>query len=113
MTVFERGDVLQVCLQRNTGDNPHQEMGYCLVLSTGQFNELGVAVVAPITVNENYARFGGFAVDMAVSGTKTQGVVLANGIRSVNLAERNFVKIEEAPLEIVNEVLSIVAAILE
>ncbi len=85
----------------------------CLVLSTWQFNKLGLTVVAPITHGGNYARFGGFAVTLIGSGTDNQGVVLGNDIRSVDLTARQTVKIEQAPVEVVNEVLAIVAAILE
>lgn len=47
------------------------------------------------------------------AGTETQRVVLANGIRSVDLAARKAVKVEKAPAKVVNEVLAIVAAILD
>ena len=113
MAVFERGDIVRACLNPTAGSELQGDMRPCLVLSTKQFNKLGLTVIAPITQGGNYARFGGFAVTLMGSGTDTQGVVLANGIRSVDLAARKAVKVEKAPAEIVNEVLAIVAAILE
>lgn len=113
MAVFERGDIVRACLNPTAGNELQGDMRPCLVLSTKQFNKLGLTVIAPITQGGNYARFEGFAVTLMGSGTDTQGVVLANGIRSVDLAARQAVKVEKAPAEIVNEVLGIVAAILE
>lgn len=113
MAVFERGDIVRACLNPTTGNEIQGDMRPCLVLSTKQFNKLGLTVIAPITQGGNYARFEGFAVTLMGSGTETQGVVLANGIRSVDLSARKAVKVEKAPAEIVNEVLAIVAAILE
>lgn len=113
MAVFERGDILRACLNPTAGNEIQGEMRPCLVLSTKQFNKLGLTVIAPITQGGNYARFEGFAVTLMGSGTDTQGVVLANGIRSVDLTARQAVKVEKAPAEIVNEVLAIVAAILD
>lgn len=113
MAVFERGDIVRACLNPTAGNEIQGDMRPCLVLSTKQFNKLGLTVIAPITQGGNYARFEGFAVTLMGSGTFTQGVVLANGIRSVDLTARQAVKVEKAPAEIVNEVLAIVAAILE
>jgi mRNA interferase ChpB len=113
MAVFERGDIVRACLNPTAGNEIQGDMRPCLVLSTKQFNKLGLTVIAPITQGGNYARFEGFAVTLMGSGTDTQGVVLANGIRSVDLTARQAVKVEKAPAEIVNEVLAIVAAILE
>ncbi len=113
MAVFERGDIVRACLNPTAGNEIQGDMRPCLVLSTKQFNKLGLTLIAPITQGGNYARFEGFAVTLMGSGTDTQGVVLANGIRSVDLVARKAVKVEKAPAEIVSEVLAIVAAILE
>lgn len=113
MAVFERGDIVRACLNPTAGNKLQGDMRPCLVLSTKQFNKLGLTVIAPITQGGNYARFEGFTVTLMGSGTDTQGAVLANGIRSVDLTARQAVKVEKAPAEIVNEVLAIVTAILE
>ena len=113
MAVFDRGDIVRACLNPTAGSEIQGDMRPYLVLSTKPFNKLGLTIITPITQGGNVARFGGFAVTLMGSGTCTQGVVLANGIRTVDLNARKAVKVEKAPAEIVNEVLAIVAAILE
>jgi mRNA interferase ChpB len=46
-------------------------------------------------------------------GTETQGVVLLNAIRMLDLESRAAQKVESAPDSIVQEALSILAAMLE
>jgi len=113
MPVFDRGDIIRVCLNPTAGSEIQGDMRPCMVLSPKPFNKLGLTMVAPITQGGNHARFEGFAVTLMGSGTLTQGVVLANSIRSLDLAARKAVKVEKAPPDIVNEVMAILAAILE
>lgn len=113
MAGFDRGDIVRACLNPTVGSEIQGVMRPCLVLSTKPFNQLGLTLIAPITQGGNYARFNGFAVPLMGTGTETQGVVLANGIRSIDLAARGAKKVEKAPKEVVNEVLAILAAILE
>ncbi len=47
------------------------------------------------------------------TGTETQGVILINGMRSVNLKARKAKKIESVPSEILAEALAVLNAILE
>jgi mRNA interferase ChpB len=113
MPIFDRGDIVRACLNPTAGSEIQGDMRPCLVLSTKQFNKLGLTLIAPITQGGNYARFGGFAVTLMGSDTETQGVVLTNAIRTADLSARGAVKVEKAPKEIINEVLAILAAILE
>lgn len=113
MPIFDRGDIVRACLNPTAGSEIQGDMRPCLVLSTKQFNKLGLTLIAPITQGGNYARFGGFAVTLMGSGTETQGVVLANTVRTADLSDRGAVKVEKAPKEIISEVLAILAAILE
>lgn len=113
MPVFDRGDIVRVCLNPTSGSELQGDMRPCLVVSTKQFNKLGLTFIVPITQGGNYARFNGFAVTLMGTGTQTQGVILANGIRSVDLSARSAKKIEKAPKVITEEVLAILGAILE
>ena len=113
MAVFERGDIVRACLNPVAGNEMQGEMRPCLVLSPKMFNRLGLTLIAPITQGGNFARFQGFAVTLLGSGTETQGVILANGIRSVDLKARRAKKVETAPADIVDEVLAILGAILD
>lgn len=46
-------------------------------------------------------------------GIETQGVVLVNGTRMMDLAARQAQKVEKAPESIVKEVLAVLSAIIE
>lgn len=113
MAVFERGDIVRLCLNPTAGNELQGEMRPCLVVSPKAFNKLGLTLIAPITQGGNYARLQGFAVPLMGAGTQTQGVILINGLRSVDLRARKAKKVESAPSHIVDEALAILAAILE
>jgi mRNA interferase ChpB len=111
-SIFERGDIVKVCLNPTVGHEQQGEYRPCLVLSTGAFNQLGNVLIAPITQGGNFSRFKGFAVPLNGIGIDTQGVVLANGIRSVDLVARKAKIIETVPDFIVDEVVAKIQAIL-
>jgi mRNA interferase ChpB len=77
-----------------------------LVISPKVFNALGVTLVAPITQGGDSARYAGFAVTLMGAGTETQGVVLANMVRSIDLQVRGAKFIEKAGLGVVAEVVA-------
>lgn len=104
MAIFDRGDIVLI------GSELHR---LCFVLSTKEFNKLGLTLVAPITQYGNNARFNGFAVPLIDTGTQTQGVVMVNGVRTLDLAGSGVKEIEKAPIKVINEVLAILTAILE
>ena len=111
---FDRGDIVRVSLNPTVGRELQGEMRPALVLSTREVNNtIGTALVAPITQGGNLARVAGFAVPLMGSGTETQGVVLVSAVRMLDLDSRGARKIETAPDSIVNEVLDILATIIE
>jgi len=110
---FQRGDIVRVCLNPVVGKEQQGDFRPCLVLSPGAFNRLGTALVAPITQGGDFARFQGFAVPLIGSGTETQGVVLVNGVRMLDLKARQAKKVEVAPEDIVKDALARLAAILD
>lgn len=84
------------------------------MLSNREFNNtVGTVLVAPITQGGNLARVAGFAVPLMGSGTETQGVILVSAVRTLDLIGRGAKRIESAPASIVDEVLEILASILE
>ena len=111
--IFDRGDIVRVCLNPTAGKEIKGDHRPCLVLSPKAFNRLGITLIAPITQGGNYARVEGFTVTLMGSGTDTQGVVLISGIRMADLVARKASKIENAPSEIVDEVLAILATLVE
>ncbi len=113
MPVFDKGDIVRVCLNPTEGKETQGDFRPCLVLSPKAFNKLGLTLIAPITQGGNFARTEGFAVPLIGSGTETQGVVLVNGVKSLDLVARKAVKIEKAPQMIIDEVTAILMAIIE
>lgn len=110
MAIFDRGDIVNVPLDPALG---HEQKGTrpALVLTSKEFNRLGDVLIAPITQGGDFARFAGFAVSL--SGCKTQGVVLINKIRMLDLAARKVRKIERAPATVLDDALARLAALLE
>lgn len=111
MAVFDRGDIVSVPLDpvlglEQRGTRP------ALVLTTKNFNRLGDVLVAPISQGGDHARYAGFAVTLTGSGCKTQGVVLVNKIRMLDLAARQAKKIERAPALVIDDALSRIEATL-
>lgn len=84
-----------------------------LILSPALFNVSGLAVIAPITQGGDFARYAGFAVPLSGSGSETQGVVLANQIRTVDLEARGARLVESASAVVVDEALARVQALFE
>ncbi len=112
MAVFDRGDIVSVPLDPAIG---HEQRGTrpALVLTTKEFNRLGDVLVAPITQGGDFARFAGFAVTLAGTGCKTQGVALVNKIRMLDLAARKARKVERVPQEVLDDALGRLVALLE
>ena len=113
MSVFDRGDIVRVCLNPTAGKEIQGDYRPCLVLSPKKFNRLGLTLIAPITQDGNFARFKGFAIPLMETGTETQGVILVHGIRMVDLTARQAKKIESVPVEVIEEALAILDAIFD
>lgn len=112
MPVFDRGDVVSVPLDPALG---HKQRGIrpALVLTTKDFNKLGDVLVAPITQGGDFSRHAGFAVSLMGTGCKTQGVVLINKVRMLDLAARKARRIERAPQAVIDEALGRLMALLD
>lgn len=113
MSVYDRGDIVKVNLNPVAGSEVTGEFRPCLVLSVKEFNRLGSTLVAPITQGGNFSRVHGFTVPLMGTGTETQGMVLINGVRMIDLRARQSRKVEEAPKELVDEVLARLQTIIE
>ena len=112
-SVFDRGDIVRVRLNPAEGRGLKGDARPCLVLSPRKFNCFGMTLVAPITQRGDFARVQGFTVPLMGTGTETQGVVLVNSVRMMDLAARDARKIETAPADLVGEVLAVLAAVIE
>lgn len=112
MPAFERGDIVSVPLDPAMG---HEQRGTrpALVLTTKEFNKLGDVLVAPITQGGDFARYAGFAVTLAGTGCRTQGVALVNKIRMLDLAARSARKVERVPQEVIEDAIGRLVALLD
>lgn len=109
--VFDRGDIVRICLNPTAGNETQGDFRPCLVLSPKAFNALGVVMVAPITQGGNFARYKGFSVSL--SGMQTQGVVLINGLKSLDINARGAKFVEKAEPVVIQECLAKLQAIFE
>jgi len=110
---FERGDIVRVSLNPTVGRELKGDFRPCLVLTPRSVNSLGMTLIAPITQGGNYSRVEGLTATLMGLGTETQGVVLVNGVRMVDLIARKATKIESAPEALIDEVIAILTAIIE
>lgn len=111
--VFDRGDIVRVGLNPVAGREIQGEMRPVLVLSSREFNRLGLTYVAPITQGGDFSRYAGFATTLMGSGTATQGVALVNMVRSLDLNERGAKLIEKAPPLVLEDALARFQAIFD
>lgn len=110
---FDRGDIVRMCFNPTAGKEIQGDMRPALVLSTKEFNKLGMILVAPITQGGDFSRDKGFAVPLSGAGTQTQGVALMNQVKMLDLQARQAKRIEVAPDEIVADALARLLAIIE
>ncbi|ASL94817.1 type II toxin-antitoxin system ChpB family toxin [Serratia sp. CY54039] len=111
--VFQRGDLIRVSLNPVVGREQQGDFRPALVLSPREFNALGMVLVAPISQGANFARTAGFTVSLSGSGTATQGVILINQVRMMDLAGRSAQFVERAPGEVIADALARLQAIID
>lgn len=109
---LERGDIYHVDLNPIQG---REQAGprYVLIVSPEAFNVLGTPLVCPITQGGDFARRTGYAVSLNGAGTQTQGVVLCNQPRVLDLQARKGRRIERVAAFIMDEVLAKLATLIE
>ena len=112
MRIAKRGEIWRVSLDPTTGQE-QQGTRPVLVISKHELNRAGLVLVCPITQGGNQARFAGFAVTLMNSGTETQGVVMCNQPRALDMVARRGVFVEAAPLIVINDVMAKLLAIIE
>lgn len=108
---MKRGDIYMVSLDPSLG---HEQQGQrpVLVVSPTLFNQATrLPVVLPITGGGEFARRIGYAVPLA--GIRTTGIVRCDHPRTLDLAARGGRKVDELPLEILEEVLAKLVTLFE
>jgi mRNA interferase ChpB len=107
--ILQRGDIINLA---PTLGKEQQGRRYALVLTIAEFNCFGLALIAPITTGGNFARMNGFTVPL-LGDLKVRGVVLSNQIGMVDYVERDYKIIEKCPIDILEDVLAKVQALVD
>lgn len=110
---FNRADIVRLNLNPTVGREQQGDFRPALVLTPAAYNVSGLAVIAPITQGGDFARYAGFAVPLSGTGTETQGIVLCNQIRTVDLEARAAKRVESVPEVVIDDVLARVQALFE
>lgn len=107
-----RGDIWFASLDPMLG-REQQGLRPLLVVSPQALNQFGLCVVCPITQGGAQTRFAGFAVTLMGAGTQTQGVVMCNQPRPVDLAASGSRFVEPVDAGVLDEVLARLQSLFE
>lgn len=105
MRIPSRGEIWFADLNPTIG-REQQGTRPVLVVSEKEFNRLGLCIVCPITQGGQQSRYAGFAVTLMGTGTETQGVVMCNQPRTIDMNARNGHFIEDVTDQLLEEVLA-------
>ena len=108
----KRGDIIRLDFDPSAG---HEQQGTrpALVLSPEAFNRFGMALACPVTRGGGFARGHAWTVPLTGAGLVTDGVVLCNQVRTVDLKARRAQFIEAVAPDLVADVLARVATLIE
>ena len=106
------GDIVRLSFDPSAGQE-QQGSRPALVLSPEAFNRFGLALACPITRGGAFARGQAWTVPLVGAGLLTDGVVLCNQVRTVDLKARPAQLIEAAPAELMAEVLARVTTLID
>jgi mRNA interferase ChpB len=110
----DRGDILHLAFDPASG----REMKgnhFCLVVSPRAFNaRFKLAMVCPVSGGAaEAARSAGFLVSLMGHGLRTDGLIHAHQIKSLDWASRKATLVEQVPDQLVQEVLECLRSVLE
>jgi mRNA-degrading endonuclease toxin of MazEF toxin-antitoxin module len=112
MRIPARGEIWFVNLDPTAG-REQQGARPVLLVSDQAFNRLGLSIVCPITQGGQQSRYAGFAVTLMGAGCQTQGVVMCNQPRTVDIAARGGRHVETIGEDVMEEVLARLQPIFE
>ncbi len=109
VTIFEQGDIVYLNFDPQSG---HEQKGRrpALVVSNNLFNRVNsLTMVCPITHTDRALPF-----HLRLTGTtKTDGVILCDQVRMLDLTSRNATFVEKAPTDIIVEAVDLIASFIE
>ena len=107
--MVKQGTIIKINFNPQSG---HEQAGYrpAIVISNNVFNEKAkLAIVCPITNTNN-----NFPLHVPLDDrTKTNGVILCEHIKSLDLNSRTYQEIEKLPNDILKQVIDIVYSEIE
>ncbi|RCK54196.1 hypothetical protein TH25_02430 [Thalassospira profundimaris] len=109
---MDKGDVYHINLNPTKGREQAGER-FVMVVSPASYNQIQLPIIVPITQGGGFARETGFAVSLSGTGSETQGVVMCNQVRTLDIKSRNGRYIETLPDFIVDDVQARLIAIFE
>ena len=112
MRIPSRGEIWFVTLNPTAG-REQQGIRPVFVVSEKEFNRLGLCVICPISQGGQQSRYAGFAVTLMGTGTETQGIILCNQPRTIDMGARNGRFVEDIQDDLLDEVLARLQAIFE
>lgn len=107
---MKRGDIYSVDLDPVEGREQRGRRPV-MIVSPDDYNKMFAPLVCPITSGGAAARDRGFAVP--ISGGRTNGVVLCNQMRTLDLKARGAKRVEAGDGVVLNEVLWKLQALVE
>jgi mRNA interferase MazF/mRNA interferase ChpB len=108
MYIPNKGDIVSLNFDASAG-NEIMKNRPALVISRKEFNQhTKFAIVAPITSTKR-----GMALEVVLSETLTQGVVLVHQLRSLDVESRGIKFIEKAPDSITEQVTKMAVVIIK
>lgn len=109
VTVFEQGDIVYLDFDPQSG---HEQKGRrpALVVSNNLFNRVSsLTMVCPITHTDRHHPFHIWLDDR----TKTDGVIMCDQVRMLDLNSRHAVFAEPAPADILSEAVDLIRGFIE
>ena len=112
MRTPERGEIWQFNLDPTAGKE-QRGMRPVLVVTSAALNASGLCLVCPVSQGASQSRYAGFAAPLMGSGTATQGVVMCNQPRTIDLVARRAKRVEAVHEFVIDDVLARIAVLLE
>jgi mRNA interferase ChpB len=112
MRIPSRGEIWFVNLNPIEG-REQQGVRPVFVVSEKEFNRLGLCVICPISQGGQQSRYAGFAVTLMGTGTETQGVIMCNQPRTIDMVARSGRFVEDVPDDLLDEVMARLQPIFE
>ena len=105
MRIPSRGEIWFADLNPTAGK---EQLGSrpVLIVSEKEFNRLGLCVVCPITQGGQSSRYAGLAVTLVGTSSSTQGVVMCNQPRTIDVAACGGRFVEDVSEDLLEEVLA-------